>query len=91
MTDIRLVDTHCHVDFSHFDDDREETLERFRKAGGQWLVAVAVDLDNLPRLFALAEAHDDIFCSVGIHPNHEVEAEPTVEQLRELAGHRKCV
>lgn len=91
MPDIRLVDTHCHVDFSHFDEDREETLARFRRAGGQWLVAVAVDLDNLPRLFALADVHDDIYCSVGIHPNHEVDAEPTVEQLCELAGHANCV
>ncbi|MDQ7010973.1 MAG: TatD family hydrolase, partial [Mariprofundaceae bacterium] len=91
MPDIRLVDTHCHVDFPHFDEDRNEALARFRQAGGEWLVAVAVDLDHLPRLFALAEAHDDIYCSVGIHPNHEVDAEPTVEQLCDLAAHPKCV
>ena len=91
MADIRLVDTHCHVDFHHFDDDRDEALERFRQAGGQWLVAVAVDIENIPGLFALSEAHDDVYCSVGIHPNHEVEAEPAVEQLRELARHPKCV
>jgi len=91
VPDIRLVDTHCHVDFSHFNEDRDEALSRFRQAGGQWLVAVAVDLDHLPRLFALAEAHDDIYCSVGIHPNHEVETEPTVERLCELAAHPKCV
>ena len=91
MPDIRLVDTHCHVDFSHFDEDRDEALARFRQVGGQWLVAVAVDLDNIPRLFALAEAHDDVYCSIGIHPNHEVDVESTVEQLCDLAAHPKCV
>lgn len=90
MTDIQLVDTHCHLDFSHFEDDRDEVLARFRQAGGQWLVAVAVDIENLPRVMALAENNDDVYCSVGVHPNHEVEAEPTVEQLCELADHPKC-
>ena len=64
---------------------------RFVEAGGQWLVAVAVDLENIPRLRSLAEVKDHVFFSVGVHPNHEVEAEPTFEQLCLLAGHPKCV
>jgi len=91
MTDVRLVDTHCHVDFPHFKDDRDAVLERYRAAGGQWLVAVAVDLENLPRLFALADSNPDIYCSVGVHPNHEPHDEPTVDRLCELASHPKCV
>ncbi len=91
MTDVQLVDTHCHVDFPHFDDDRDAVLERYRVAGGQWLVTVAVDLENLPRLFALADNNPDIYCSVGVHPNHEPHDEPTVDQLCELASHPKCV
>lgn len=91
MADVTLVDSHCHLDFHHFDDDREQVLKRFAQAGGQWLLAVAVDIEHLPRLFAMAEAHDNIYCSVGIHPNHEVQEEPSVEQLCELAEHEKCV
>ncbi len=88
---MQLVDTHCHVDFHHFDEDREAVFERYAAAGGQWLVAVAVDLENLPRLFKLAEEKVNLYCSVGIHPNHETEVEPTVEKLCELAAHPKCV
>ncbi len=66
-------------------------LERFAQAGGQWLVSVAVDLDHLPRLQALAKSRDNVYFSVGVHPNHEVDAEPTVDQLCELADHPKCV
>jgi len=91
MADIRLVDTHCHVDFHHFDEDREAVFERYAAAGGQWLVAVAVDLENVPRLFALADERANVYCSVGVHPNHEIETEPTVEHLCELAVHPKCV
>jgi len=88
---VHLVDTHCHVDFQHFDEDREAVFDRYAAAGGQWLVAVAVDLENVPRLFALVEEKSNVYCSVGIHPNHEIETEPTVEQLCELAAHPKCV
>jgi len=91
MADIRLVDTHCHVDFHHFDDDREAVLDRYAEAGGQWLVAVAVDLENAPRLFALVEEKPNVYCSVGVHPNHEIETEPAEEQLCKLAAHPKCV
>ncbi len=88
---MQLVDTHCHIDFHHFDDDRELVLKRYQAAGGQWLVAVAVDLENIPRLFALVETKANVYCSVGVHPNHELKAEPTVLQLCELAAHLKCV
>jgi len=88
---LSLVDTHCHVDFEHFDADREAMFDRYAAAGGQWLVAVAVDLENLPRLRTLAEAKQHVFFSVGVHPNHEVPAEPSFDELCALANHPKCV
>ncbi|MDQ6972873.1 MAG: TatD family hydrolase [Mariprofundaceae bacterium] len=90
-TELPLVDTHCHVDFEHFDEDRDAVFERFSAAGGQWLVAVAVNLENVPRLKALAEARENVFFSVGVHPNHEVVTEPSIEGLCELAAHPRCV
>jgi len=91
MTDLQLVDSHCHVDFHHFDDDRDAVFERFAQAGGQWLVCVAVDLEHLPRLQALAESRDNVYFSVGVHPNHEGDVEPTADQLCTLAAHPECV
>lgn len=88
---LSLVDTHCHVDFEHFDEDRQSMFDRYAEAGGQWLLAVAVDLQNVPRLRNLAEARDNVWFSVGVHPNHEVASEPGFEELCELAGHPKCV
>lgn len=88
---LPLVDTHCHVDFEHFDDDREAMFARYAAAGGQWLVAVAVDLQHVPRLRTLAEEKTQVFFSVGVHPNHEVASEPTFDELCALANHPKCV
>jgi len=91
MTDFRLVDTHCHIDFGQFDEDREAAFERYSAVGGEWLVAVAVDIENIPRLRLLAETRENVFFSVGVHPNHEVDVEPTFDELCKLAEHPKCV
>jgi len=88
---VQLFDTHCHIDFEHFDDDRNEVFERMQEDGVTRIVAVAVELEQALRLINLAESRDNVWFSVGVHPNHEVENEPTVDQLCELAQHEKCV
>ncbi len=88
---VSLFDTHCHIDFSQFNEDRDAVFERMARQGVDYTVAVAVEYDHIPTLRALAEACDNVWFSVGIHPNHEVEHEPTLEWLCKAAGHPKCV
>jgi len=88
---IELFDTHCHVDFEHFDQDRDEVFERMKQTGVTRIVAVAVELEQTSRLIDLVKSREGIWFSVGVHPNHEVSSEPTVNQLCELAQHEKCV
>jgi len=88
---MQLFDTHCHIDFEHFDKDRDDVFHRMQEAGVSRIIAVAVELEQRNRLMALVEHRENVWFSVGIHPNHEVQQEPTVEQICELAGHEKCV
>lgn len=88
---LRLFDSHCHIDFSHFDADREAMFERMAEAGVEGAVVVAVELEQTPGLTQFVEAHDNLWFSVGIHPNHETDCEPDVETLCQLAGHPRCV
>jgi len=89
--EMQLFDTHCHIDFEHFDDDRNDVFVRMQEAGVTRIVSVAVELEQTPRLIQLAESRDNVWFSVGVHPNHEVDVEPTVDQLCELSKHEKCV
>ena len=91
MKPISLFDTHCHIDFGHFDADRDEVFARMQQAGVERIVAVAVELNQVMALKALAESRDNVWFSVGMHPNHEVGAEPSVEQICTLADHPLCV
>ncbi len=91
MPDLSFFDTHCHVDFHHFDADRDAVFTRMHQAGVDRIVAVSVELEQHERLRQLAESREGVWFSVGVHPNHETEREPTVEEICRLADHPDCV
>ena len=70
-----LVDSHCHLDFEDFDDDLDAVLARGRAAGISAIQTICTRLSKFEQVLALANAHENIWCSVGIHPHHVAEEE----------------
>jgi TatD DNase family protein len=92
MMTTQIVDSHAHLDFSQFDDDREATIERARDAGLVAILNVGTDLASSRAAVALAEQYDFIYATVGIHPHDAKAVTPAVlEALRALADHEKVV
>lgn len=86
-----LADTHCHLDFSDFDADRTEVIQRAREAGVSCFITIGTTLETSHNALALAEAHEDVYATVGIHPNEAGQLEDGyIELLRKLASHPKC-
>ena len=87
-----LVDSHCHLDFDVFDEDRQETIQRARDAGVATMVTICTHVTRFNRIRAIAAADANIWCTVGIHP-HQAEEEPvvSVEDLVNRAAHPKVV
>ncbi len=87
-----LVDSHCHLDFKVFDDDHDGVIARARAAGVGTMLTIGTSFQGFPGVRAIAEAHDDIYCSIGVHP-HEADAHTEVEaaHLVKLAEHPKVV
>ena len=65
----RYIDAHCHIQFEQYDTDREELIERMREQGIAGVV-VGCDLESSKKAVALAEQHEHLYASVGLHPNH---------------------
>jgi TatD DNase family protein len=89
-----FIDSHAHIDFPQFDQDRETMLQRARDAGVELLLAVGTGPgpEQLDAALPYAQAHDWIYTSVGIHP-HEA-AKVTGEhlgQLEQLARHPRVI
>jgi len=87
-----LVETHAHLCFDKFDPDREEVIQRAMDIGVKKIINIATDLENAKQCIALAEAHEGLYATVGIHPTDGMKlTEPALVELKELASHQKVV
>jgi TatD DNase family protein len=87
-----LVDSHCHLDYLNRAGILDAALGRAREAGVGAMLTICTSVEEFPQVLAIAERHDNLWCSVGVHP-HEAEGEVDVaaEQLIELSRHPKVI
>ncbi|PKP79662.1 MAG: LuxR family transcriptional regulator, partial [Alphaproteobacteria bacterium HGW-Alphaproteobacteria-2] len=91
-SDIRITDSHCHLDFPDFAGEIDAVVARARAAGVHRMVSIATRLANVPQVRAIAEAHEGVFFAAGTHPmSAATEPMATVEDLLAVAVHPKCV
>jgi len=89
---LRLIDTHAHLDFSRFDNDRPATIERAQAAGVAAIVDVGTDLLSSRRAVELAEQYTDVYAAVGMHPHDAKKLDgAALAELRALAQRPKVV
>lgn len=87
-----LIDTHCHLDFERFDEDRDAVVTRALAADVQRLIVPALDLANCPAVLALAERYPSVLAAVGVHPNSTAAWQPEwLERVRAFAAHERVV
>jgi len=87
-----VVDSHCHLDFPQYTDELEAVIARANSAGVGLMVTICTRVKDFARVLAIAEAHDNVFCSVGTHPHNAAEEpEVTADELVRLAAHPKVV
>lgn len=87
-----MFDTHVNLHAEAFKDDLEDVLSRARDAGVTRMLAICDRFDNYPAVRAIADANDDIWNTVGVHPHHAKDFQQlSVADLLEAAGHPKTV
>ncbi len=86
-----FVDSHCHINFEGLADRLPQVLENMRSHAVTHALCVSVDLETLPSVLDIAGRYENVYASVGVHPDHEDAQEPTVAELVELAQHPKVV
>ncbi len=89
-----IVDSHCHLDrleLTPYGGDLSRALDAARAAGIGAMLNINIDLEHEADVRSIAEAHPDIWFSVGVHPAEMEGEEPTLERLLALAAHPKCI
>lgn len=92
MVAAMLVDSHCHLNYPGLVEELPNVLARARGAGIGAMVCICSRMSEFRDICAIAEAHDDIWCSVGVHP-HDAgsEAPVSLEALIAAARHPRVV
>jgi len=91
---MRLIDSHAHIDFPQFAEDREAMLDRARAAGVETILAIGSGPgpEKLDAAVPYAEEHDWIYASIGVHPHEAKDVTPQhLDQLTQLAKHPKVI
>ena len=87
-----LVDSHCHLDFPDFAEERAAIVARAKAAGIGRMVTISTRVKRFPQVLEIASAFDEVYCSVGTHPhNAGEELDVTAEELVRLSAHPKVV
>lgn len=87
-----LVDSHCHLDFPDFAEERAEIVDRAREAGVGAMVTISTRVRQFQRILEIAEGFSEVYCSVGTHPHNAAEElDVTAAELVRLSEHPKVV
>lgn len=86
-----LVDSHCHLDFPDLANRLPEVLQRMQDNQVGLAVCIGVNLEDFPKVLALAESEPRLYATVGVHPEYTDVEEPDEDRLVALAAHPKVV
>src|SRR3546814_17748193 len=87
-----LVDSHCHLNYKGLAEQQDEVLARARQRGVTAMLNIAKRESAWDEVLAAAEANDDVWASVGIHP-HAAAHHPAVDtaKLVDRAAHPRAI
>ena len=86
-----FVDSHCHLDFPEFAGELPALLDAMREHAVTHALCISVELAAWSNVVALAQAHANLYATVGVHPDYVDTPEPTVAGLVAMAGTPKVV
>jgi TatD DNase family protein len=87
-----LVDSHCHLDFPDFAQERAAIVQRAAEAGVGVMITISTRVRKLSQIIEITNEYSNVFCSVGTHPhNAHEENDITIEEITNLSIHQKVV
>lgn len=84
-----IIDTHCHLDDTRYDDDLDEVLKRAKEQGVGKFIIPGADPRTLKRAVEISEKYEDVYFSVGVHPYDAEHYDKAY--LEKFVQHPKCI
>lgn len=92
MSEPMLVDSHCHLDFPELIKDIDGVIARAVANGVGHMVSISTRISSFDAIKKIAEAHDEVSCTVGVHPQQAAEeGDISAKDLAALTEHHKVI
>lgn len=93
MNRVSLVDTHCHLHWltEAHNEPLDNLMQNAKEAGVDYFLCVAITFDDVPTILELAEQYENVYASVGLHPNEDRASEPTLEEIIKFSEHPRII
>jgi TatD DNase family protein len=89
---MKLIDSHCHLNYAGLAERQEEVLANARKRGIAGFLNISTRQSEWDEVVGAAERNDDVWASIGVHP-HEADAHPDLgaAALAEASAHPRVI
>ena len=89
---ISVIDTHCHLDMIRSGEDIGNIISRAAARGVSRIITIGIDLESSKKAIKIAEQHETVYASVGIHPHNVLELQDnSYDELENLCNNKKVV
>ena len=86
------IDSHAHIQISQFNSDREAVIKRSIEANVSHILIIGFDLESSTNAVRLAEKHDNLYATVGMHPHGAKDLTPAIlKTFRKLLNRTKVI
>lgn len=86
-----FIDSHCHLNFPELANNIEQLIENMKQNGVTHALCVSVNFESLPQILEITEQYENLYASVGVHPDYELEAEPSLDEIVKFSSHPKVI
>lgn len=80
---MKIIDVHAHYEDDRYNEDREATIKKQHENGVEYIINAGAGIESSKAALDIANTHDDIYCTIGIHPQF-VEDGENIDDLRKL-------
>ena len=85
------TDSHCHLNFPELQANLGDIRQAMQEAQVTRALLISTQMETFPDVNAMAVAHDNFWCTAGVHPDEDDVQEPTLDDLLAMGRHPKVV
>lgn len=87
-----LIDSHAHLDFRHYNKDRDRVIKRAKEKGIVRIINIGADLASSKASISLTREYEEIYAAIGVHPHEAKHVKgDVIQSLKEFITHEKVV